>query len=177
METALTPPICMRNQVTDAKLFEKGKHPQSRWSTRWERMAFVEIKDWVSAEVKTIRITQDVNNLSYELPVREFVPKPGDSMEREWYTNEVRHNYRCTNFAIENMADAGRRLVKFVDDSIEASIDHYIPKSDWLLRHTYMAAVEASTKAEVSNFPHELLTDITNINSSTRMKGLSSVRS
>lgn len=47
------------------------------------------------------------------------------------------------------MAEAGKRHVKFVDDNIEASIDYYIDKSDWLLYRTYMAALKASTNLEV----------------------------
>ena len=112
-------------------------------------MNFVEITDWKSTEVKTIRVTQDVNNLTYTLRVREFTPKPGDSLRREWKTRGVQHSYPCTNYAIENMAEAGKRHVKFVDDNIEASIDYYIDKSDWLLYRTYMAALKASTNLEV----------------------------
>ncbi|KAI1326691.1 hypothetical protein F5Y16DRAFT_225394 [Xylariaceae sp. FL0255] len=146
--TALTRPICVRKKVTDAKLYAKGEHPQFRWSKRWKSMKIVNIKTWASSEVRTIWVTQDVAGLEYSLRVRQFVPIPGDSLRRSWSTRGVEKHYECSNYAIENMLEAGENLKKFVDNSIEPSIDFYIDKSDWLLHQTYKMALKHSEESK-----------------------------
>ncbi|KAJ8130806.1 hypothetical protein O1611_g2822 [Lasiodiplodia mahajangana] len=147
-ETALSRPICVRKKVTEAKLFAKGEHPQFRWSQRWKSMKPIDIKNWASSEVRTIWVTQDVAGLKYPLRVRKFIPIPGDSLQRNWSTNGVEKHYDCTNYAIENMLEAGRDLEKFVDGSIALSIDYYIDKSDWLLHQTYHMALKHSSESK-----------------------------
>lgn len=141
----MTRPFCTRARITDAKLYEKDSHPQFRWSRRWKEMDIrQEIKSWKSADIKTIQVTQDVGDLSYTLRVREFIPVAGDSLCRQWKTNGVQQSYPCAAYAIESMAAAGRQLVEFVANNIEASIDYYIDKSDWLMHQTYMEALKTS---------------------------------
>jgi hypothetical protein len=112
-------------------------------------MKIVDIKDWASSVVRTITVTQDVAGLKYDLPVRQFNPVPGDSLRRSWSTRGVPHHYDCTNYAIEDMKEAGRNLEKFVDSSIGPSIDYYIDKSDSLLHQTYHMALKHSREAKV----------------------------
>lgn len=142
VDTALTRPICVRKKVTDAKLFAKGKHPQFIWSRRWKSMEVVNITSWASAEVKTIRVTQDVSRLSYPLRVRLFIPEEGDSLQRTWTTKGIPMSYSCTNYAIEDMKQTGRDMVKFVDSSMDGFVNFYIDKSDPLLYRTYLMALE-----------------------------------
>ena len=152
-ETALTRPLCVRKKVTDARIFAEGSHPQFRWTQRWKHMKIVEITEWASKEVKTIRLTQDVGNLSYPLRVRQFIPKKGDSLQREWSTRGKPNAFKCAPYAIENMKQTSGELAAFVERSIEPSITYYIDDSDWLLNSTYRMALQYSAKLDVSPLP------------------------
>jgi len=112
-------------------------------------MEIVDIKNWRSSEIKTIGITQDVGGSSYNLKVREFIPLDGDALERKWKTNGVQQSFRCTPYAIADMKQAGRQLIRFADQHLEASICYYIDESDKLLRSTYAMAYRYSLYADV----------------------------
>ncbi|KAI1131699.1 hypothetical protein F5Y10DRAFT_43917 [Nemania abortiva] len=171
-ETALSRPICVRKKVTEAKLFAKGEHPQYRWSQRWKSMKIIDIKNWAASDVRTIWVTQDVAGLKYPLRVRKFIPVKGDSLRRSWSTRGVEKHYDCANYAIENMLEAGKNLEKFVDGSIETSIDYYIDKSDWLLHQTYHMALKHSNESQ-NNEERSLVRSILRLWVSIRMESRS----
>jgi len=72
-------------------------------------MEIVNIRDWKSAELRTIKITQDVKGRSYQVKVRQFEPKEGDALERKWKINGVEQSFRCAPYAIADMEEAGVR--------------------------------------------------------------------
>jgi hypothetical protein len=113
-------------------------------------MELVNIQDWASKPIKTISITQDVGGQSYDLKVREFIPREGDSLERRWKTDGVEQSFKCAPYGIVNMADAGRTLAQFADRTLGSSICYYIDEDDQLLRKTYTMAYRYSEIAEVS---------------------------
>ena len=133
---------CVRYKITDSRLFDKGKHPQYKWSKRWPSWDMIEIDTWRSAEVKVITVTQDVlGGSTFDIPCREFIPVEGDSLERTWKKNGVTQYYPRAPYAIANMKETGNAVARFVANNIGSSIKHYINvKNDKLLQSTYSMA-------------------------------------
>jgi hypothetical protein len=140
---------CIRDKIVQASLFDKGEHPQFIWSRRWKSMKIVDIQNWVSPEIKTIKLTQRFGNTSYELQVRQFVPEEGDSLERRWKSNGIQKSHFCAPYAIHKMEEAARTLKQFVDRNVIANVKHYINDNDGLLYPVYAMALKYSTQAEV----------------------------
>ncbi len=133
---------CVRYKITDSRLFDKGNHPQYRWSKRWPSWDMLEIDTWQSAEVKVITITQDVlGGSTFDIPCREFIPVEGDSLERTWKKNGVTQHYPRAPYAIASMKETGNAVARFVANNIGSSIKYYISvKTDKLLQSTYSMA-------------------------------------
>lgn len=149
-------PPCLRYRISDAKVFAKADHPRFIWTRRWKNMTIVDIAKWRSQEIKTIRVTQDVADTSYQLQVREFVPEPEDALERTWKTNKIKRSYKCTPFAIANMEESSAELKSFVERTVGESISHYTNKTDQtdkLLRDSYdMAYTYSQNVSGVAKF-------------------------
>jgi hypothetical protein len=111
-------------------------------------MEVVDIDEWASPEIKTISLTQDIWDLSYELRVREFIPRDGDVLHRTWISWGKKQKYRCSPYAIASMGDAGRTFNNFLDQGMEKVIEHYMESTDPLLSKTYYTAYEHSKSAE-----------------------------
>jgi hypothetical protein len=155
---------CLRYKISEAALFDKDSHPQFRWCRRWREMKIVEIKEWETSEVKTVELTQDVRGASYKVNVRKFTPIEGDCLERRWKTNGKLQSYKCSSYAIVNMKETGQQLMKFVENNVKSSIEHFIGESDELLRCTYDMTFEYSEKAEASTSKRHLSNKLTKVN-------------
>lgn len=112
-------------------------------------MKIVEIEEWANPEIKTITVTQDVEGLTYDLQVREFVPVKGDSLFRAWRTNGVERRHAVTNYAIAHMAQTGLEFAAFAEKNIGKFIKFYINRSDKLMWSTYCMAYKYSFDVEV----------------------------
>ena len=113
-------------------------------------MAIVEIAEWQSADVKEVKITQGVGGTCYALQVRQFSPKPGDSLGRSWSRRGVTQTYRCAPYAIADMHRTGQELEHFVNDNVVSAIEYHIDETDLLIRNTYVMARRYSGIAPVS---------------------------
>ena len=113
-------------------------------------MAIIEIAEWQSADVKEVAITQGVGGACYNIQVREFIPKEGDSLARHWCNYGVSHSYECAPYAIANMHETAQELVQFVNHNVVAAIEYYIDETDQLIRNTYVMAQRYSAIAPVS---------------------------
>lgn len=133
---------CVRYKITDSRLFNKGQHPQFRWSRRWKSWDLVEVNTWASPEIKTITVTQDVfAGATFSIPCREFIPIEGDSLARTWKKNGTIVQYPRAPYAILNMKETANEIRKFVARNIGKSISYYIlEKKDPLLSKTYAMA-------------------------------------
>jgi hypothetical protein len=116
-------------------------------------MDVVDITDWASHEIKTIRITQDVDDNAYDLQVRKFVPQLGDHLQRRWKTKGVDQSFECTPYGIADTQQAGKTLAEFADRTLKSSIDFYISENEPFLFKTYCMAYHHSQTAEVSIIP------------------------
>ena len=142
---------CLRYKISDISLFTKGHHPRFIWTHRWKSMKLVEIGEWQSHNIKEVEITQDVGGAWYKLHVREFIPIPGDSLERKWKTKGVQLSYPCTPYAIADMHETIQELNRYVHDTVTTSIEEFTDETDNLLRQTYVMAHRFSQITQVSN--------------------------
>lgn len=117
-------------------------------------MELVDISTWASDSIKTIECTQGIENTSYFLKVREFQPVEGDTLYRRWAIDGVEYRYECAPYAVPDMMEAGRTLIKFARQSLPAAIKFWIDKPDPLLRDTYNMAYNYSMSAEVRNLQY-----------------------
>ena len=133
---------CVRYKITDSRLFDKGQHPQFKWSKRWSSWKMVEIEQWRSPETKVITITQDVfGGSTFDLVCREFIPIEGDSLQRTWKKNGITQYYPRAPYAIANMRETSNEIKRFVTNNNASSMKHFIDiKNDKLLRSTYAMA-------------------------------------
>ena len=99
---------------------------------------------------KTIWITQDIGETKYRLRVRKYILQQGDQTLRSWKSNGQLKYYNCSQYAIEDMEATGNDLSKFVDDNMQAFIEHFVNKGDDLMWKTYHTALKYTTTAEVS---------------------------
>jgi hypothetical protein len=133
---------CVRYRITDSVLFDKGEHPQYRWSQRWSSWDIVELDTWASNEVKTITVTQDVfGGATFRIQCREFIPVEGDSLARTWKKDGETVYYKRAPYAILNMKETAKEIRRFVARNVGTSISYYIlEKKDRLLSKTYAMA-------------------------------------
>ena len=115
-------------------------------------MKIVEVDTWFSSEVKTITLTQDVFNTTYDINVRQFIPQPGDALERTWTTNGVAHSVPCAPYAIADMHKTAKTVSRFVDNSISSYIHYHIDETDHFLKSTYTMAYRHYQMTEVSSW-------------------------
>ncbi|KAI0109121.1 hypothetical protein GGR51DRAFT_512806 [Nemania sp. FL0031] len=142
---------CLRYKISDSQLLDKGPHPRFSWTRRWTTMKICEIEDWASDGIKTITLTQDVGNASYNLQVREFTPLPGDSLVRAWNVTGGVRSHPCAPYAIQNMRETCQTFISFVDRYMETYIEHYIDGNDPLLSKTYQMALGHSRSSQVKD--------------------------
>ena len=112
-------------------------------------MKIVDLKVWNSPETKEIKVTQDVGETSFDLTVRQFIPTPADVLHRKWKANGVPMQHECTPYAIADMQESGKELMRHVKTSVEPAISYYIGDSDELLADTYAEALKFSRDSEV----------------------------
>lgn len=133
---------CTRYKITNSSLFDKGQHPQFRWSQRWSNWDLVEIDTWASPEVKILTVTQDVfGGATLKIKCREFIHVKGDSLARTWKKDGQSVQYPRAPYAIANMTETGNEIRSFVANKIGTSISYYVlQKKDALLSKTYAIA-------------------------------------
>lgn len=133
---------CVRYRIVESRLFDKGQHPQFRWSQRWSSWEANEIQTWASTEIKTITVTQDVfGGSTFSIRCREYVPQAGDSLARTWKKNGQVVEYPRAAYAVASMRETGKEIRRFVAANIGASFKYYISeKKDALLSSTYAMA-------------------------------------
>jgi hypothetical protein len=142
---------CLRTKVTNAiSLYREQKAPNTVWTKRWKDFTIQNITEWASTRVRKIRLTQGIENTSYELEVREFVPMEGDLMEKFWTVNGVRKAVKVPPYAIIDLEKAAKARLQFVNDNVGIYVTRGIDTSKALLRNTYERAIRHVKEASVS---------------------------
>ena len=142
----------MRLKLTDGCLFRTGSAPGYSRTRRWSNLQMDEISQWESPIVKTIFLTQKLCDRVLKVQVKEFVPLPGDVLEREWADRQtgMKKKRSVPRYAIANMKATSFLIQQYVDKSVELLIKSLLCDSGPLIFHTYLMALKLSGTAEVS---------------------------
>ncbi|KAF2279311.1 uncharacterized protein EI97DRAFT_370279 [Westerdykella ornata] len=139
---------CLRYKITDSELLDNAERPRPTWTSRWKRMEMIDITNWASDEIKTIKVTQGVGNTWYALKVRQFVPVEGDALARRWVADGQKQEFMCTPYAVADMREAGRVLSAFSESTLKDALKFWLANGDTLLAKTYLMAYRYSFTAE-----------------------------
>jgi len=117
-------------------------------------MQMDEISQWKSPIVKTIFLTQNLCNRALRVQVKEFVPLPGDVLEREWADRQtgmvVKKKTSVPRYAIADMRATSSAIQQYVDKNVESFIKGLLCNSGPLIFQTYLMALKLSGTAKVS---------------------------
>ncbi|OHE93050.1 hypothetical protein CORC01_11689 [Colletotrichum orchidophilum] len=100
---------CVRHKITECHFFKKGQAPGFEWTQRFNNGIVDNINNWASTEVRTVRLWEGYTpeSMWVQLSVREFVPQPGDKLERTWVTEDgERKSVAIPTYAITNLDEA-----------------------------------------------------------------------
>lgn len=132
-------------------------------------MQMIEIQDWQSPEVRTITLTQDIGDATYDLRVRQFIPKEGDALERAWNSRTPQRPFPCAPYAIASMKETAQLLCNFVDRNIGVFVEYYTDETDKLIRNTYVMAYRYAHIIE-RKVESDLLTSVLRLWVASRME-------
>ncbi|KAK0747949.1 hypothetical protein B0T21DRAFT_406507 [Apiosordaria backusii] len=133
---------CLRLKLTDCKLYKPGQVPGHEWTSRWKDSVLDDISVWASGEQITIRVTEGYTDMFVELQVREFVPQPGDKLERTWVDkNGVLQRRAIPPFAIVDLEDAKNSYSHYIKRGLENCCMRLLGPRDQLLHKTYFFAI------------------------------------
>ncbi|CAN8101591.1 unnamed protein product [Discula destructiva] len=113
---------CLAYRVTDTALYREQHAPYHLFSQRWESMAMVDITQWASQEVLTIRISQLFLDAPYEVRVRRFVPLPGDMLEQRWADKDEMKTFPIPPYGIINMTEAADSIGRMIEQKMVSYI-------------------------------------------------------
>ncbi|KAK4171691.1 hypothetical protein QBC36DRAFT_198771 [Triangularia setosa] len=133
---------CLRLKIVDCKLYKPGQVPGHEWTSRWKDSVLDDIEVWAPGEQRTIRVTEGYTNMFVELRVREFVPQPGDKLERTWVDkNGVLQRRAIPPFAIVDLEDAKNSYNRYMKRGLENCCVRLLGPRDKLLHKTYFFAI------------------------------------
>src|SRR5436305_5705327 len=134
------PILCLRLKLTDSCLFRTGSAPGYSRTRRWSNLQMDEISQWKSSTVKTIFLTQNLCDRALKVQVKEFVPLPGDVLEREWADRQsgMKKTRAVPRYAIANMKATSFVIQQYVDKSVELLVKRLLCNSGPLIFQTYL---------------------------------------
>jgi hypothetical protein len=143
---------CLRFKIVDCKLYKPGQVPGHEWTSRWKDSVLDDIDVWAPGEQRVIRVTEGYTNMFVELRVREFVPQPGDKLERTWVDkNGVLQRRPIPPFAIVDLDDAKESYRKYIKYGLENCCKHLLGHREQLLYKTYFFAISRARDVQ-NNF-------------------------
>lgn len=141
---------CLRLIITDVSLYREQVMPFQLFSRRWQSMDLVNITNWASSEVKTIKISQIHVDAPYEVQVREFVPVEGDLLETTWVSGYQVRRHKTPQYALADMQSAATTLEWLTATYVCYYIVNTVGFSSELIWQTYRYAFQYQAKAKVS---------------------------
>ncbi|KAJ0118771.1 hypothetical protein J7T55_013025 [Diaporthe amygdali] len=165
---------CIRKKIEDSSFHPERSQPEQYWSQRWKSWtvegSIQEIKGWDGVDIRIINTTQDIGRAFDTYKVRKVVPAEGDSMTRQWLSKATgeRMHHPVTPYAIENMAEAARGILRNCDDHITDMIEHYTKSSDRLIRDTFKMAQKHSVDDNVDVAERRLIRKVLQLWVATR---------
>lgn len=158
---------CVRRKITECNFFKRGQAPGYEWTRRWGNGIVDNINNWASSEVKTIRLWEGYTpvDMCVQLHVREFIPQPGDKLDRTWVAKGVRKSVAIPTYAITNLDEAQaayedyikRGVVGCFKSVIESVMGVRMGVQDQLIYNTYLKAWELSQDTNTPPDERDLL--------------------
>lgn len=135
------------------------------WTLRWGDNGPVDnIANWASSDVKIIRVTEGyARGMSVQLHVREFIPQPGDKLERSWVGPDgSKKSVPIPPYAITDLDEAQAAYQDYIKrgvvDCFSSLVEGVMGARDHLLFTTYSKAWQLSQDPRISPEERELLT-------------------
>jgi hypothetical protein len=113
-------------------------------------MKMIDVVDWESREMKSIKISHGFCQDTINLDVRKFVPADGDVLDRKWVDGQIRKTKRVEPYAIVNMTKAALEVKRYIYANVHPCLLIFLENHDSLVRDTYMLAYKQSTTQPVS---------------------------
>jgi hypothetical protein len=132
---------CLRWKITDVRLFKPGQVKGHEWTSRWQDTVVDDIGNWVSAETKTIRVTEGYTGKAVELRVREFLPQLGDKLDRSWVSNGTRKSVTIPPYAIVDLEAAKTAFGGYIKEGFIECCKQLLGPREKLLWRTYAVAM------------------------------------
>ncbi|OBR15891.1 Tetratricopeptide repeat domain containing protein [Colletotrichum higginsianum IMI 349063] len=158
---------CVRRKITECNFFKRGQAPGYEWTRRWGNGIVDNINNWASSEVKTIRLWEGYTpvDMCVQLHVREFIPQPGDKLDRTWVAKGVKKSVAIPTYAITNLDEAQaayedyikRGVVGCFKSVIESVMGVRMGVRDQLIYTTYLKAWELSQDTNTPPDERDLL--------------------
>ncbi|KAI8235245.1 hypothetical protein K4K57_003825 [Colletotrichum sp. SAR 10_99] len=156
---------CIRAKLTDVKCMKPGQVHGFEWTLRWGDNGPVDnIANWASSDVKIIRVTEGyARGMSVQLHVREFIPQPGDKLERSWVGPDgSKKSVPIPPYAITDLDEAQAAYQDYIKrgvvDCFSSLVEGVMGARDHLLFTTYSKAWQLSQDPRISPEERELLT-------------------
>ncbi|KAF4774829.1 hypothetical protein HER10_EVM0003810 [Colletotrichum scovillei] len=155
---------CVRHKITECHFFKKGQAPGFEWTQRFNNGIVDNINNWASNEVRIVRLWEGYtpSSMWVQLSVREFVPQPGDKLERTWVTEEgEKKSVAIPTYAITNLDDAQTAYEDYIKRGVvecfNSVVESVMGVRDRLLFETYLKAWKLSQDPSTAQDEKELL--------------------
>ncbi|KND92033.1 hypothetical protein TOPH_03259 [Tolypocladium ophioglossoides CBS 100239] len=160
---------CLRYKITDIKLYHPGEIPSNEWTRRWNNNTVDPIHNWASGEIKVVRISEGLCNKYIELPVREFIPQPGDKLDLTWDCGGTKRSIRLPPYALVNLEDGIKAYGNYIPGVIGHALKKLSGPHDGLLYLTYRQACQIFKDPATPTKSLELLDSMFMLWMSTRL--------
>lgn len=127
-------------------MFREGNAPSLAWSQRWNNKRMIDVVDWESDEIKSIKVSHGLCQDPIKLEVRKFIPEDGDVLDRKWVDGQTRKTKRVEPYAIVSMSKAAQEVGRYIISNVHSCITTFLEGHDSLVRDTYLLAYERSTQ-------------------------------
>jgi len=117
------------------------------WTTRWSEK-LDKISQWASTRTKTISITEGFCAKPLALEVAEFVPMPGDMLERSWVAQGIKKSVYIPPYALFDIAKAESSYEDYINDRGAEFFLKALNPMDGLMRATYSAVFNTANSPE-----------------------------
>jgi hypothetical protein len=149
---------CLRLKLTDVRLSKPGQVHGLEWTRRWQDNVFEDIGGWLSEETREIRVTEGLTGKNVKLVVRQFVPQPGDKLDRSWVSaSGIRKSVRIPPYAIVDLNTAKDAFDDYIQTGVEGCLKSLLGPREKLLWRTYAVALSMAKNPSLPEDERELL--------------------
>ncbi|KAL6412674.1 hypothetical protein AUP68_03879 [Ilyonectria robusta] len=140
---------CIRGLLTDIPLFRLGATENFLWSRRWLGSKLKEVTTWQSADVKWIQLTQDYGGTYINVPVKKFIPLPGDTLTYSWNSSNGPGELECAPYALADIQHCTKELRRHIEEAVDQHVQTLLKGKTGILSKTFSMILSILNRAEV----------------------------